>query len=167
MFLSLAQNGSSDSFICKDFQKQAVGPCGRPGYVPDTPFSTASMQFWSFGHSAADIAVCHQLPGLFLHEAQKSRSPNPPDPADALDISQECQLLRMDGPGNGAGRVIGVNIIGVEVLVHSHRAYDRQEILLQQVVKNLGIHPSPRPRNRCPRPWNTSSPPSGDRRPCR
>ena len=46
----------------------------------------------------------------------------------------------MDGPGNGAGRVIGVNIVGVEVLVHSHRAYDRQEILLQQVVENLGIH---------------------------
>ena len=57
-------------------------------------------------HAAADIAACNQLFRLCHMELGNQRGRVLRVPAHALDICQEGQLLRVNRPGNGAGRVV-------------------------------------------------------------
>ena len=54
-------------------------------------------------HTAADVAIFDKLSCLFYMKLGNQGRRILRISADALDISQECQLLRMDGPGNLPG----------------------------------------------------------------
>ena len=92
-------------------------------------------------HTSADIAVFDKLPGLLHMQLGNQSGRIFRIPAHALDVRQESQLLRVDRPGNGAGRVIRVDIVGVKILIQTHRTHNRQKILFQQIVENLGLSP--------------------------
>ena len=59
---------------------------------------------------------------------------------NSLNIRKKSKLFRMDSLGNGAGCVICVNIIGIIIVIISHRKNDRQEILLQKLMENPRVY---------------------------
>ena len=103
----------------------------HPGYAIFNSFNTV-VQLGQ--HAAADKTIANKLAG-FLNAQLGDQSIfvlriliNP------FNICKKGQLFRIYRPGNGTGRIIGVNIIRVIILVHANRAHNRQEILFQKVI---------------------------------
>jgi hypothetical protein len=58
---------------------------------------------------------------------------------EARDIGQEHQLLRLHDLRQGAGDQIGVDVVGVALLVHTDRCDHRDEIAAQDDVENFAV----------------------------
>ena len=87
-------------------------------------------------HAAADDAVLDQVIRLGDVDAADQGVGLVQAPQNAGDIGQVDQLVRADGAGDGAGCLIRVDVVGIELLVHAQRRDDRQVVLLQQVKED-------------------------------
>ena len=58
----------------------------------------------------------------------------------AFDICKKRQFFRPHSSCDGAGRIIGIDIVCIKTVVQPNRTYDREEILLQQIVQNIRIY---------------------------
>ena len=59
---------------------------------------------------------------------------------NAFNIGQKCQFFRVHCFGDGAGRIIRINVVCIKIFVQTNRADDRKEIFFQKVMKNLRIY---------------------------
>ena len=50
---------------------------------------------------------------------------------NAFDIGQERQLLRIDRFGDGAGRIVRINIVSIKRFIQADRTNNRKKILFQ------------------------------------
>ena len=99
---------------------------------------SAVSEFWQ--HASADQSAVDQLFCLGRTQSGNKGRLIVNVTVQAFDIRQECQLFRTDCLGNGACRIIRIDVVGVIILVQSNGSDDGQVILLQHVKENIRIH---------------------------
>ena len=58
----------------------------------------------------------------------------------AFDIRQERQLFRTDCLGNGACRIIRIDVVGFEIVIQADGRHNGKKVFFQKVIQDGGVN---------------------------
>ena len=136
----LSQNSSTDTFICKDFQKKAVWNTSIQNMYSVYPFFDRIDTVLQFrNHSAADSTIGDQVLSLIYTKFGDQSGRIGSVSVYTFNIGKEGKFLCIDRLCNSAGCIICVNVVGIKILVKTDWEYDRKEVSFQKVRRIFGL----------------------------
>ena len=91
-------------------------------------------------HTSSQTSAVHELLSLLYLHFRDQGILVLKIPVNAFHIRQKCQLFRLYRPCNGAGRVIGIDIVALEMIVIGNGADNGQEILFQKFMNQFRVY---------------------------
>ena len=85
-------------------------------------------------HSASDHSAVDKVFRLGYRDSSDKGGLIVDISVKSLDIGKEYQLVRTECLGYGACRIIGIDVIGIEIIIKSDGRYDGKEIVIEKIV---------------------------------
>ena len=130
----------SDALPGEEFEQQrvrepAVEDVGPPHTVAQRRHARLELRDHAFG----DLAVGDQLLEAVDVDARDQRRLVGPVAVHARDVGEVHELLRVERLGDRARDRVGVDVVGLAVVVDADRRDDRDQLLAQQAHDHRGI----------------------------